>query len=265
MAYLPNSPDQINAANSSTAILESLAVTGASYSSSSLVLTGTWLTDVTRVGSYYYVSGFTGAGVGNNATNAGFVCTAQGANTITLTVVGGYNGLTGTPIASRMFVGTAVDCTASAISSISAFAFSDQNSFLNGVQMQWSQDNTNWQDHLQRTTLTTNESSLISDKVRARYFRVVYINGATSQTVFRLQTVASATNTSGTVRDLDSAVYGDDEAELVRSICTGRQTPTGIFTDILTDILGNLNVGFGGIASDAFGRGRVSEPVSLFN
>jgi len=261
----PGTPDQVIASNSSTAPLETLAITGASYSGSSLVLTGTWLTDATRVGSYYYVSGFTGAGVGNNSTNAGFICTAQGANTITLTVVGGYNGSTGSPIAARMFVGTAVDCTASAISAITVFCFSDQNSLLNGMQLQWSQDNTNWQDHLQKTTAVLNESCIISDKVRSRYFRVVYINGSVSQTVFRLQTVTSATNTSGTVRDLDSSVYGDDEAELVRAICAGRQTATGVFTDILTDILGNLNVGFGGIAADAFGRGRVSEPVSLFN
>src|SRR5271157_4146911 len=253
MSYTPPVPDSVNSANSSTAILEALAITGASYSGSSLVLTGTWSADATRVGSYYYVSGFTAAGLGNNSTTAGFICTAQGANTITLTVVGGYNGLTGTPIAARMFVGTSVDCTASVISAVTIEASSDQPSAINGMMLEWSTDNTNW-DHIQSVTTVAGKSNVISDKVRIRYFRVVYINGSTTQTYFRLQTLTSATNTSGTVRDLQSPVFGTDEAELVRAILTGQQTPSGIYTPVETDIVGNLNVGFGGIAADAFGR-----------
>src|SRR5271157_494548 len=266
MSYTPPVPDSVNSANSSTALLESLAITGASYSSSSLVLTGTWSADATRVGSYYYVSGFTAAGLGNNSTTAGFICTAQGANTVTLTVVGGYNGFTGSPVAARMFVGTAVDCTASAISSITVFCYTDQASITNGMQLQWSQDGTNW-DHIQKESAMSNASVVLSDKVRARYFRVVHINGPISQGIYRLQTLTSATNTSGTVRDLDTLVNQDDEAQIVRAVITGRATPAlgATFTDVITDVYGSLQVGIGGSAGDAFGRLRTATPVFLFD
>ena len=79
----------------------------------------------------------------------------------------------------------------------------------------------NWDDHSQKDTVTALESGIISDKPRARYYRVVHINGTTSQGIFRLQTIPSATNTTGTVRDLDTVVQGDDEAQLVRAVLTG--------------------------------------------
>ena len=275
MSYIPPVPDQVNAANSSTSILVSLAVTNASYSGSSLVLTGAWGGGGSSayVGFIFWVDGFTAAGVGNNSTGAtGFTCTASSAGSITLTVVGGYNGFTGSPIAHQVFVGTAVDCTASPISAITVFAFSDKGSAVNGLQLQWSQDNSVWTDHTQDTTLIAGESALISDKVRGRYYRVVYVNGGSNQGVFRLQTLQSATNTSGTVRDLDSAIEGDDEAELVRAVLTGvtslgtpPNTATGVYTQVVTDVYGSLQTVVGGQAADAFGRTRVSQPVCLFD
>src|SRR5208282_2258391 len=263
MAYQPPVPDAINAANSSTAALISLAVTGASYSGSSLVLTGAWAGGGSSayVGFVFWVAGFTGAATGNNSTGAtGFTCTASSAGSVTLTVTGGYNGFAGTPVASQMFIGTAVDCTTSPVSAISMFAISDKQSLTNGVQLQWSQDNTNW-DKVQDVTAYANNCAFVSDKVRGRYFRVVYINGSTTQTYFRLQTLTSGTNTSGTVRDLDTNVGGDDEAQLVRAIITGVAslgTPpnltTGVYTQVVTDVYGSQQVVIGGQAADAFGR-----------
>ena len=272
MAFQPPVPDQVNAANSSTSPLVSLAVTGASYSGSSLVLTGAWTGGGSSayVGLTFYVSGFTSAGVGNNSTNAGFVCTASSAGSITLTVVGGYNGFTGAPTAAQMFIGTSVDATVSPVSSVTMFAISDQASVPYGAMIQWSQDNTNWLDHIQAATATAAESCVVSDKVRARYFRIVYISSAT-QSYFRLQTLVSYTNTSGTVRDLDTAVWGDDEAQLVRSVGTGAPVAatsaatSSAYRTVAVDFYGNQQVAIGGGAADAFGRLRVAEPVSLFN
>src|SRR5208282_3617654 len=264
MAYLPPTPDAVNAANSSTTPLISLAVTGASYSGSSLVLTGTWAGGGSSayVGMYFYVTGFTGAGVGNNSAGpvGWFPCTASSAGSVTLTVTGGYNGFTGSPVASQVFIGTAVDCTASPVSTVSMFAISDKASFASGAQLQWSQDNTNW-DKVQDVTANAGECAFVSDKVRARYCRAVFINGSTTQTYFRLQTLFSYTNTSGTVRDLDTSIGGDDEAQLVRAVLTGIAslgTPpnatTGQYTDVVTDVYGSQQVVIGGQAADAFGR-----------
>jgi hypothetical protein len=78
MSFLPSAPDSVNAGNSSIAPLVSLTVTGASFSGTSLILTGGWGTGGGNayVGVYFYVAGFTGAAVGNNSTLAGFICTA---------------------------------------------------------------------------------------------------------------------------------------------------------------------------------------------
>jgi len=92
-----------------------LAVTGASYSGSSLTLTGSWTTGGSNayVGSYFYVgaggtgsgySAFSGTSVGNNTSttgaHGGAICTASSAGSITLTLTGGYNGMgSGSPVA----------------------------------------------------------------------------------------------------------------------------------------------------------------------
>lgn len=178
-----------------------------------------------------------------------------------------------TPLAANaVFQGTTVDCTAQFISSIMVFAWSDVASATGGFKLQWSQDNVNWGDHDQTDTAVANTSSIISDKIRARYFRVQYTNGGTEQTKFRLQTLISSTNTSGTVRDLDTIISGDDEAQLVRSIITGIATlgtppnlTTGKYTQVVTDVYGSQQVVIGGQAADAFGRMRIGNPVGLFD
>jgi hypothetical protein len=179
------------------------------------------------------------------------------------------NSSTALLIANATFTGTAVDCTASAISCVTVFCFSDQASAVNGMQLQWSEDGTNW-DHIQKTTAMASISCVLNDKVRARYYRAVHINGAVNQGVFRLQTIQSATNTSGTIRDLGSEVFQTDEAQLCRSVLTGKSstglaTPTNTYTDVITDVYGSQQVVIGGQAADAFGRLRSANPMSLFD
>lgn len=263
MSYLPQSPDQVVASNSTTTPLAAaLVITGASFSSPNLTCTGAWGTGGSNAfaGKYFGLSGFTGAAVGNNGL---YLCTASAAGSITVTNTGGFNGTAGSPVAGFTFIGTAVDCTAQVISSVTMSCDSDASSATNGMQVQWSQDNTNW-DHIQHTTSTAGMACVLSDKVRARYFRVVHINGLTIQTYFRLQCLISTTDTSGTVRDLASSVESDDEAQLVRSVITGKNINTGIYKDVVTDYYGNLNTIAGGAASDAFQRARSSEPITLF-
>ena len=175
------------------------------------------------------------------------------------------NSSTALLTAGATFTGTVVDCTALSISTVTVFSFADQDSATNGLQLQWSQNNSNW-DHIQQVLVTANESGVVSDKVRARYYRVVYINGTVNQGVFRLQTLQSSTNTSGTIRDLDTSVDGDDEAQVVRAVLTGKTTVGPYFNDVKTDVVGNLQIGFGplGASVDAFGRARVGQPTTLF-
>ena len=161
------------------------------------------------------------------------------------------------------FTGAWVDITASQIASMVTFSIASQNGTL---AVQWSQDASNI-DHIQSTAAVANDSAIISDTPRARYFRVVYTNGSVSQVggYFRLQTLTLGTNTSATVRDLDTLVSIDDEALVCRSVLTGRILGGSSFTDVITDVYGSLQTVIGGQAADAFGRVRSSAPASLFD
>ena len=162
------------------------------------------------------------------------------------------------------FTGTSFDSTTRPISIISVICFADQASALNGFKLEWSQDNVNW-DCSQSTTVLANQCATLSDKVRSKYYRVVFINGSVNQSIFRLQTIQSPTNTSGTVRNLNNLVDDADEAQLTRSVLTGKTSLNPNYVDVLTDVYGNLQTVIGGQAADAFGRIRSASPTSLFD
>jgi hypothetical protein len=172
---------------------------------------------------------------------------------------------TTTPLgAGATFTGTAFDVTTRPISTVSLLCIADQASAVGGLRLEWSQDGSNW-DHNQVDTLVISQCATISDKVRARYYRVVLVNGSIAQGALRLQTLQSSTNTSGTVRDLNTVVAAMDEAQLTRAVLTGTAIIGGKFTDVLTDVYGSLQTTIGGQAADAFGRLRTSNPASLFD
>lgn len=86
------------------------------------------------------------------------------------------------------FTGTGEDV--SKYSTVSVTIESDVDSAGGGVSMEFSSDNTNWD--IISTVLTYNQSCLKFSQnfvVEARYFRIVYTNGGSAQTFFRLQTL----------------------------------------------------------------------------
>ena len=89
--------------------------------------------------------------------------------------------------ANAEFLGTAEDVLDSA--SISVFVHSDVSSAALGLEIQWSVDGRNW-DWSDRYLVTpTPETHPIELPVRLRYVRIVYTNGVTVQTEFRLHTI----------------------------------------------------------------------------
>lgn len=82
----------------------------------------------------------------------------------------------------------------------------------------------------------------------SRYYRVVYTNGAVAQTSFSLQTILSNGNLKPSSHRIDDNVVADDDAELVKSVVTGKR-PDGSYGPINIDINGNFIVtaltGFG--------------------
>lgn len=72
---------------------------------------------------------------------------------------------------------------------------SDVDGAIAGVQLQFSPDNANW-DIIETYTYVAPNTLIINTNVKAKYFRVVYINGTGAQSTFRLQTIYTQTKTS---------------------------------------------------------------------
>lgn len=87
---------------------------------------------------------------------------------------------------NAVFTGTGDDV--SAYSAIEVFVFTDQISATNGLQLEYSTDNTNW-DQVDAYSISISTPFYIQMPPKARYFRIIYTNGAVAQGVFRLQTI----------------------------------------------------------------------------
>lgn len=88
-----------------------------------------------------------------------------------------------------VFTGTSVDVLG--YSSITVSVFANQISAVDGLQVQQSSDNVNW-DFTDVFSIPISTGKTFSIPIQARYARVIYTNGATIQTVFRLQTILHA-------------------------------------------------------------------------
>lgn len=117
--------------------------------------------------------------IGSDTNGNLFVSTGSG-NTISVV------NSTQVPLAANgVFTGTSEEITKYA--EIRVSIISDQASATNGMQMQQSIDNVNW-DNVDMYTIPAATGKTFGTGSAARYFRVVYTNGATIETSLRIQT-----------------------------------------------------------------------------
>lgn len=105
-----------------------------------------------------------------------------------------WNDSTTAQAASATVTGTARDVGAAAAavhrySAFNASAFADQAGTL---RIECSNDNTTWRRATADTAVTANSVVYLSVPVMTRYYRAVYVNGATLQTAFMLNTSFTA-------------------------------------------------------------------------
>ena len=131
-----------------------------------------------------------------------------------------------TPLAGGgTFTGAAIDITN--YSAINVAVYSNVASATNGFQMQFSPDGTNW-DHSHSFTLSTVPGGLsYAQAAELRYFRVVYINGASAQATFRLTTVLKTTNVSPSRYTVAQAVTATQMADVVKAVIYGESSTGG--------------------------------------
>lgn len=128
-----------------------------------------------------------GGGGGGDASAANQVTGNNLLTTISTNGLVSANNSSSTPLAiSGAFTGTSDDVTQYGY--INLYVFSDVASAVNGLSIQQSANNTNW-DVQDNYTVPAATGKTYSVPRTGRYFRVVYTNGGTIQTAFRIQTL----------------------------------------------------------------------------
>jgi hypothetical protein len=148
--------------------------------------------------------------------------------TITSTQVAGVedatNSSTSPLLANGVFTGAAFNVIGYV--AINVNVRSDVASATGGVKVEFSTDGTNW-DHSHSTTYTGTTGVGYIFNVEYKFARIVYTNGATPQTFFRLQTIFKSTLTNSSLYTLSQTVNSNMFAQLNRSIITGETTGGG--------------------------------------
>lgn len=116
-----------------------------------------------------------------------------------------------------VFTGTGEDVSNYAAISVNLFA--DAASAASGFSIQWSHNGGAW-DHVETSSIATNDKRLFCVRPKAKFFRIVYTNGAVAQTQFRMQTIfhtivpANANSQDGNGETIgkisDAVVVGDN-------------------------------------------------------
>lgn len=139
---------------------------------------------------------------------------------------------------SATFTGTGTDVTG--YGSVSVQVFADQSSATDGLSLEWSTDNTNW-DVQDQHTVTLNIGQQFIIPRAAQFFRLVYTNGGTGQTAFRLETILNRYGVSGEIEELNTALAAEDLALSTRAVIAG-ETPGGAYTNVQVSTAGNFKV-----------------------
>ena len=116
-------------------------------------------------------------------------------------------------IASTSFTGISEDV--SDYSHVVVTVFTDVVSATDGLALQQSSNGTNW-DFVDSYTVPASTGKTFSAAISAKFFRVVYTNGLTIQTAFRLQTIYSKQVKKGSsVRPQDGRSNENDFEEVL--------------------------------------------------
>lgn len=157
-----------------------------------------------------------------------------------------------------VFTGTAVEVID--YSTVNINIFTDQDSATDGLEVQFSQDGTNW-DHIHYFTISANVSRGYNLAAENKYVRVKYTNGAVAQGAFRLTVLLKTKAVSTSTYTLDDPLYGNLLAATSRSVLAGRQE-NGVFANVTVSDSNSLKVAVTDRPSEV--RSRVKIQASIF-
>lgn len=144
---------------------------------------------------------------------------------------------TNTPLlADAIFTGVSIETLSFAV--INVAVYTDKDSAVDGLCIEFSVDNINW-DHVEAFTVPALDGVTYSFQPIAKHMRIVYTNGVEDQGVFRLQTQLKKTYIKPSSHRIQDPITNDDDAELVKSVLTGLN-PAGDFINFTSTMRGNF-------------------------
>lgn len=138
--------------------------------------------------------------------------------------------------AGETFTGEGEDI--SSYAAMTVMLFSDQASADDGLSVEFSTDNENW-DEKETYTTSANEAFTLQPMGEGNYFRIVYTNGDIAQTEFRFSVICKVIPSVGEVMHLDNMLSNSGDAQLVRAVLAALK-PDGNYTNINATNGGNL-------------------------
>lgn len=166
------------------------------------------------------------------------------------------NSSSSTLVNDAVFTGTGEDI--SSYSSVSVQVFASHASATDGLSMEFSTDSSNWDEKHIATIAAATEREFIFP-CHAQYFRIVYTNGGTTQTSFRLQVILHVQSLTGSSHALDMNVAADDVGALVKSVLIAQAAGSGEFVPVQATAAGNLKTSIEEVDTSASGLGKVED------
>ncbi len=154
------------------------------------------------------------------------------------------NSSTATLGIDAVFTGTGVDILSYDLVTVTIDASHD--SATDGMSFQFSTDNTNWDDIYPFTYTAADGARRFQFPVTAQYFRVVYTNGGTGQTHFRMQTILHHGDSLTSIHRLVDDASPDRSAEIVKAAIIAQRggggPGAGDFIPVQATTAGNLKM-----------------------
>ncbi|MHC4269151.1 MAG: hypothetical protein ACYSWS_03415 [Planctomycetota bacterium] len=161
------------------------------------------------------------------------------AGTTTGSIISTNNSTTTVLDVDEVFTGVGDDCLN--YSAITILIDASHDSATNGILLQFSPDNTNW-DEIETFTFDVSVTPAlpITHPVISRYFRLVYTNGSTLQTHFRVQTLLHANTVDSITHKLSDSTPPEYSGLLTKSAIVAQAAGSGLFVPVQATAGGNL-------------------------
>jgi len=166
--------------------------------------------------------------------------------------------------ASVTFPGLSADLDQLQMATVLVALYSDVDSADRGLKIQFSPDDATWFTTDDYTYVGGTGPKIYHVPRIFRYMRVQYTNGLAPQGTLFLQTTLLTGTVRGSSHRVDSDLATEDDGEVVKAIIAAK-LPNEKYRNVNASSAGALQVVITDENQDAFGRVRISDPVTLLD